>query len=49
MNFKSYLFFHMDMFVSLAADKNHIDLYDIHVDNDESDNLIVDCMAKTRL
>lgn len=43
---KIYLFFHMDMFEDLVEDKNHIDLYDIYVYNDEFDNLIIDYMAK---
>lgn len=36
----------MDMFEDLVEDKNHIDLYDIYVYNDEFDNLIIDYMAK---
>jgi hypothetical protein len=39
----------MDMFANLVEDKNHIDLYDIYVYNDEFDNLIIDYMAKKRI
>lgn len=36
----------MDMFVNLAVDTIHTDLYDIHVDNYVFDNSTIDYTAK---
>ncbi len=46
---ESYLSSHMDMFVCLVVDMDHIDLYGIDVCNDEFDNSIIDYMARTKV